>query len=164
MITLSGSWRDFHFAQQRIHFSVIQLPACPHRSMTGHGCQYTGQPVLQRLAAAKLNQFLGDVAYKLGCPLASVTVGDTSTLEVPNSNGTGGSGGSEACVRSVLDACTKLNAALAPFREPTWQATVEAAAAASAPLHAMGWEAVTTAEQPKAFDYATQGVGCVEGW
>ena len=65
MITLSRSWRDFHFAQQRIHFSVIQLPACPHRSMTGHGCQHMGQPVLQRLAAAKLNQFLGYVAYKL---------------------------------------------------------------------------------------------------
>jgi len=65
-------------------------------------------------------------------------------------------------VRSVLDACKKLRAALQPFRKGTWAETVAAAWKASVALHAVGWEAVTKAEQPKTFDYATQGVGCVE--
>jgi len=66
-------------------------------------------------------------------------------------------------VRSVLDACTKLNAVLSPYRASEWSATIAAAWKDEVNLHACGWEHVTAAEQDnKPFDYATQGVGCVE--
>ena len=120
-----------------------------------HGGCELGQGIHTKVAQA--------VAYALRCPLDQVTIGDTSTLEAPNSNGTGGSGGSESCVRSVLDACAKLNKVLEPYRADDWAATITAASKDNAALHAAGWEAVSAAEQHnKLFDYATQGVGCIE--
>jgi len=123
-----------------------------------HGGCEVGQGIHTKVAQA--------VAYALGCPLSHVTIGDTSTLQSPNSNGTGGSGGSESCVRSVLDACSKLNKILTPYRASGasgWAATIAAANKDAVCLHAAGWEHVTSAEQGgKPFDYATQGVGCVE--
>ena len=119
-----------------------------------HGGCELGQGIHTKVAQA--------VAHALGCPLGAITIGDTSTLESPNSNGTGGSGGSESCVRSVLDACAKLSRTLKPYRKPTWQATIAAAYDAHVSLHATGWESVGADAQPKKFDYATQGVGCVE--
>jgi len=66
-------------------------------------------------------------------------------------------------VRSVLDACAKLNKVLEAYRADGWAATISAASKDNASLHAAGWEAVSAAEQhDKLFDYATQGVGCIE--
>ena len=56
-----------------------------------HGGCEVGQGIHTKVAQA--------VAYALGCPLDFVTVGDTSIIDNPNSNMTGGSGGSESAVR-----------------------------------------------------------------
>ena len=134
--------------------STVRIMGVDGSVQVVHGGCELGQGIHTKVAQA--------VAYGLECPLSAIIIGDTSTLDAPNSNGTGGSGTSEQCVRSVLDACKKLSAALQPFRQGTWAETVAAAWKASIALQAVGWEAVTKAEQPKMFDYATQGVACVE--
>ena len=73
-----------------------------------HGGAEVGQGIHTKVAQA--------VAFALGCPLASVAVGDTSAIDAPNSDETGGSGTSEACVISVLGACATLGGRLAPYR------------------------------------------------
>ena len=67
MIALSGVWRDLHFPQKRVHFSIIQATASAHRAVTGHRCQNMRQLVFQCLAATKFSKFLGDITGELRC-------------------------------------------------------------------------------------------------
>jgi len=117
-----------------------------------HGGAECGQGINTKVAQG--------VAYALGCPLKDVTVGDLSSLESPNATLTGGSGTSEACVSAALDACAALKTTLEPFRSAgQWSEMVAAAAAAGVGLLATGW---FNQKQDALFQYATQGVGCVE--
>ncbi len=89
----------------------------------------------------------------LGCDLSAVAVGDVSTNVLANASYTGGSGTSEACVAAALDACAKLNAALAPFQQGDGFAKCALrASAAGLGLSTTGW----FSEDNAAFDYSTQ--------
>lgn len=117
-----------------------------------HGGCEVGQGIHTKVAQA--------VAMALGCPLENVVVGDTSAIETPNATDTGGSIGSECCVAAALDACHVLTDALAPYRAAgAWKDVVSAAGDANVPLASVGHYVHETAD---AFDYATQGVCCVE--
>jgi xanthine dehydrogenase molybdopterin-binding subunit B len=56
------------------------------------------------------------VAYGLGIDMKNIVIGSASTDKVPNSSDTGGSGTSECAVASAIQACSSLNAALAPIK------------------------------------------------
>ena len=126
-----------------------------------HGGCELGQGIHTKVAQA--------VAYALGCPLDAVVVGDTSsTGGASGSLATGGSATSELCVSAVLDACSTLDAQLAPHRDTggDWAATVTAAAKANLSLAAVGWFGGDgtggSHGSGTRWEYATQGVGCVE--
>jgi xanthine dehydrogenase/oxidase len=132
-------------------------------SVTHGGCEL-GQGIHTKVAQA--------VAYALGCPLDAIQVEDTSSLASANSKSTGGSATSELCVKTVLNACDTLNASLLPYRpqdpgkDKGWAATVVAAAKHNAPLSAVGWFGGDgtggSHGSGTKWEYATQGVGCVE--
>jgi len=83
------------------------------------------------------------VAFKLGIPLESITVGRHSSQTVPNTIGTGGSITSALATRSALDACDVINTRLVPIKSllgpnATWQEIVQKALQLGVNLQAQG--------------------------
>jgi len=113
-----------------------------------HGGVELGQGIHTKVAQA--------VAHALGCPLDALTVGDTSTLESPNSNVTGGSGTSESSVRAALVAANELSRRLEPFRKG-------AGAEAEAGVRAGGADD-DSAAAANSGNSGVDGFGGVDGW
>jgi len=84
------------------------------------------------------------VAYELGCTMDRIKIQDSTTMIICGaSNITGGSITSELCALSVINACTTLNANLAPVRKAnpgvTWAQLIAAASGMGVNLSARGW-------------------------
>lgn len=56
-------------------------------------------------------------SYSLGVPMDLITIQVATTVTVPNAAGTGGSIGSELCVKTTIQACEILNERLAVIRK-----------------------------------------------
>lgn len=76
-------------------------------TVTHNGCEI-GQGINTKVAQT--------VAMALNIPLELIRIGRTRTDGVVNGGTTGGSGTSEVVVKAALNACTKLNERLAPYR------------------------------------------------
>jgi len=106
------------------------------------------------------------VAYALGVPMSSITVGKTTTSALPNAQGTGGSVTSELCVQSALMACQQINERLAPWRRqlggnPTWQNLINLALQNQVNLQGNGY--FDPANSPNGpCQYMSYGVACLE--
>lgn len=79
-------------------------------TVTHNGCEI-GQGINTKVAQA--------VAMSLGISIDLVRIGRARTDGVVNGGTTGGSGTSEVVVKAALNACTKLNERLAPYRKNT---------------------------------------------
>jgi len=83
------------------------------------------------------------VAMSLGVPLSTIVVTSNATDRIANADVTGGSGTSESCVAAALDACTTMNARLAPVKDahPTasWPELIGFAYAEGIALTATGY-------------------------
>lgn len=89
----------------------------------------------------------------------------SSTAQNPNSAPTGGSIGSELCVRGALKACETLNKRLSPLRKsmnnPTWIELVNQALNSGIDLQAKGF--VDPGPPPNGpNEYMTYAVACLE--
>jgi len=84
------------------------------------------------------------IAMELGAPLGSISVLPRSTAIIPNAQATGGSVGSEMCVKASLLACQQLNDRLQPSRtklgpNATWLQIITDALASGVNLGATGY-------------------------
>ena len=64
MVALSGTRRDLHLAEKRVHFGNRQDSPCPHRTVAGYGCRDVIELLLERESASKLSQFGGQVGQQ----------------------------------------------------------------------------------------------------
>ena len=108
------------------------------------------------------------VAMALTAPLDVITVSPTNTSVTPSVTATGGSGTSEACVKSALLACAQLNTRLEPYRKaaPASATWAELVASANGKVDLSGQAAFNPSTTPTGgfFDYYG-GLGWVGlGW
>src|SRR5690242_5921465 len=61
VITLAGTFSDFHFTQQCIHFRNAQATVSPNRSMAGHSGEEFVSPADKYLTPSKFPDFIQHV-------------------------------------------------------------------------------------------------------